>query len=374
MTGAETLPLAPRRLERLWRLLPRRRPSLGVRPTAAPGWLFVLLGVLAGPRGIAVLTPGVLREMQPVTWVALAVIGVFVGMGAAQAVTGSRGREWMATGIVTGITVTLVAGGLFLLATAASVPVSGSLAAGALIAGLAASASAALDAPTSNRDVRRAARLADLDDIPVLVAGAGAIAWFAGDGAVLRSFLTLCAGGTIALAGCLLFERADESERGTFLTGAVLLLAGAGAYLGTSPLLAGAMAGVVWVRMPGTADRITTRDLSTLQHPLVALLLVVAGALVEWTLPVLWMTAALVVLRLAARLLASMAAARAIRIRPALLATALINPGTVGIALAVNAVLTLGPAYQWLAGATAASALVLELFALLIPQDEEDAS
>jgi hypothetical protein len=198
------------------------------------------------------------------------------------------------------------------------------------------------------------------------------IAALGGGPAVLRLLATIAAGGAVGLAGWLLFERATPSERGLFVTGTILLLAGSGAYLGTSPLVSGCVAAVVWVRAPGTADRLTARDLQTLQHPLVALLLVIAGALIEWTAVVVWLTACVVVLRLAAKLLTSLAVGHRTAIPPALLATVLLQPGVMGIALSLNAGMLLGADYQWVVSTVAASTVISELLAAWLPGASED--
>ena len=58
-------------------------PVPGSWPTAAPTLLFVALGVALGPYGLNILTAAVLSRAQAVAWVALAVIGVFVGLALA---------------------------------------------------------------------------------------------------------------------------------------------------------------------------------------------------------------------------------------------------------------------------------------------------
>ena len=64
-----------------------------------------------------------------------------------------------------------------------------------------------------------------------------------------------------------------------FVLGALSLAGGAAAYLRVSPLAVGLVAGVFWTVAPGRADRIVHDDLRKVQHPLVVLLLVTAGAL-----------------------------------------------------------------------------------------------
>jgi hypothetical protein len=218
----------------------------------------------------------------------------------------------------------------------------------------------------------RASRLADIDDIPVLAGGVVVIAVLTGEAGALRVVATMIAGGAIGLAGCLLFSQASDTERGLFVTAAVLMLAGVGAYLGTSPLVSGCAAAVVWSRVPGPADRITAHDLRALQHPLVALILIFAGATVEATLVTLWAAALLVVLRLATKLLVSVFVSRLVDASPSLLASILLQPGVLGVAMALNAWLLLGDGYRWVVSAVAIATVATEALALFVPDIREE--
>jgi hypothetical protein len=355
-----------------WRWPPRRRPALGIQATAAPSFLYVAAGVLLGPAGLDVLTPVVLDQTQGLPWISLAVIGVYIGLGLSDE-DDSRRETLIGAAIVSAITIAVVGFGLFVLARRANIHLTGHLPAAAFLVGLCASVSAAVPAMDHRGlQVRRAARFADLDDLPLVLLGAAAIAALAGPPVSLRVIATLFGGGAIGLAGWLLLERADQSERGLFVTGAVLLLAGIAAYLGTSPLLSGSAAAIVWVRAPGAADRITARDLRVLQHPLVALLLVYAGAMVHWHVATIWVAACILILRIAAKLLASVAAARLADVSPALLATVLLPPGIMGIALAVNVVLVAPGAFDWVLSSITVAAVVADVLAAFLPDVHED--
>lgn len=356
-----------------WSWWPRRRPALGVAATAAPTFVFVLAGTALGPAGLNVLSRPVLGHAQALAWVALAVLGVFVGLGLASGWTRApRGTLVVGTALAL-VTSALVASGVFLLVDQVGVALPGHVVAGALLVGLCASVSAAVEpSRLPGPAARRAAQIADLDDVPLLLFGVATIAVLGGGPVALRLLATVAAGGAVGLAGWLLFERATAAERGLFVAGTILLLAGIGAYLGTSPLVSGCVAAMVWVRAPGTADRLTARDLQILQHPLVALLLVIAGAMIEWTTVVLWLTACVVVLRLAAKLLASLAVGHRAGIPPALLATVLLQPGVMGIALSLNAGMLLGTDYQWVVSTVAASTVASELLAAWLPGASED--
>lgn len=354
--------------------LPRRRPALGLQPTPAPTLLFVLIGVALGPVGLNLLSAAALSQTQAIVWVALAVIGVFVGLGLAERPSDLTGRAYRDGAIIATISIPVVSVGLYLLITQSQVPVSGVLA-GSFLIGLCASVSAAVHvSEQDSAEIRQAAYLADLDDLPLLVIGIAVVAALAGGNVPVRLAVTAGAGLAIGVTGILLFERSDGSERGLFVTGTVLLLAGVGAYLGTSPLLSGAVAAVVWAKLPGRADRISASDLRLLQHPLVALLLVIAGAAVEWSLAVLWVTVCTIILRLAAKLLASLVISRMSSMSPGLLATVLLQPGVLGVALALNAGQLLGPDARWIVSAVTISAVASEVLAPFLAHSYQDAA
>jgi hypothetical protein len=314
-----------------------------------------------------------LARAQAIPWVALAVLGGFVGLGLARASGNLAGRAFAGSAALASITVGTVAIGLFVLVSVSQMQPSGNLVAASIVIGLCASASAALPATGgAASQLQRAAQLADLDDVPLVLFGTMAIAVLAGGAFAPRMIATIAGGGAIGIAGWLLFERANESERGLFVAGTVLLLAGIGAYLRTSPLLSGCTAALVWARAPGAADRITARDLRMLQHPLMALLLILAGAMMRWDTLVLFVTAYVVVLRFAAKLLASVLVTRLAGVSPALLATVLLQPGVMGIALAVNVGLVGGRDYDWVVSTVTASVVVSEVLAALLPYASEE--
>jgi hypothetical protein len=371
--GRDVLDPQPSAVRASWFRLPQRRLALGVGATATPTLVLVLLGAALGPNGLAVLGDAALDSLEAVVWVALAVIGVFIGLGLANIATRSTTRV-LTSGLITSlITIVTVSVGLYLLMAQAQVHLPAYTPAASLLIGVCASVSAAIQTSAgSSAELQRAAHLADLDDVPLIVLGVALVAGFAGESMILRLALTAAAGAAIGVAGWLLFEHADVHERGVFVTGAVLLLAGIGAYLGTSPLLSGCIAALVWVRAPGAADRITARDLGMLQHPLVALLLIVAGARVGWSVVVLWVTGCIVVLRLTGKLLGSIAVTRLAHVSPAVLASVLLPPGIMGIALALNAHQILGTDYAWIVSAVTTSAVATEILAAFLPRDYED--
>lgn len=358
-----------------WPWLPRRRPALGVRSTAAPTLLFILAGVALGPEGLNLLSRSVLERLDVVISVALAMLGVFAGLGIASIPRAAARDALLGGATASAVTIAIVTAGLGLLLTGWSMRLPMAAFTFAAIIGICSSVSAAVHLGGSAA-IQRVSYLADVDDVPLVLLGTAAIAVLAGGGAgpvALRLLLTIVAGGAVGIAGALLFERAEgPAERGVFVTGAVLLIAGIGAYLGTSPLLSGCTAALVWVRAPGAADRITAADLHVLQHPLVSLLLIIAGAFIEWTPVVLWVAAALVLLRLMAKLLASLAVARLLRLPAGLLATALLPPGVMGIALALNVTQVLGSDTAGTVAIVTVAAGASELLAVFLPLESGD--
>src|SRR3990172_7892179 len=57
------------------------RRSLGWSATSAPVALLLVTGIAFGPQGISLLSPAVLSFLDPVVPVALAALGVLLGLG-----------------------------------------------------------------------------------------------------------------------------------------------------------------------------------------------------------------------------------------------------------------------------------------------------
>jgi len=77
-------------------------------------------------------------------------------------------------------------------------------------------------------------------------------------------------------------------------------------------------------------------------------------------------------LRLVGKILASVAVAPLVRVRPGLLATALLPPGVLGIALAINASHVLGGDSALLVGIATTAAAASEALAMFLPGELED--
>ncbi|MDE3156240.1 MAG: hypothetical protein KGN76_14155 [Acidobacteriota bacterium] len=352
-------------------LLLRTRQALGLRATPAPALVFVPLGVLLGPHVLNLLSPNVLGHLDAVVSVALATLGVFVGLALNPRSRQDRRLLWAAD-LESTVTIVMVAAATLFLLVAWQAPVDAPPLAAALTLGICAAASSGGAAEVrGNLYHVVATHIAELDDVVPIVAGGlvlvalrGATVWQAG----LLAALTGALGLIVGAAGWLLFERAhDAAERGVFVVGTIVLLGGLAAYLSLSPLLAGLVAGWFWRQSPGRADRIIRDDLQKIQHPLVILLLITSGASLEWSRLALWLFAPFVLFRVAGKLAGAKAAERlAAPVTAAELGAYLLPPGVIGIAFALN-VLQVAPPVTGSAvmAAVAAGSLVCELLALI---------
>ncbi len=367
-------PLDPVTAPSLWaQLFPARRAMLGVAPTAAPAIAFLLFGALLGPHGLAVLTTDAVLRLSPAVSIGLATLGVFVGLALGRSSTRGHHRLLGAAAVEVLVTLLVVTPALYVLLSSWAIPVGASAVLFAVAAGVSSSASAA-SGPRTGR-LARVALIADLDDGPLVLLGSLVVGLVAGVAVWRGLALTVGGGLLIGAAGWLLFERArGAAERGVFVAGAVALLGGVAAYTSMSPLLAGAVAALVWVWSPGGADRLIADDLGRLQHPLVALLLVVAGASIEWTPLLPWIVAPLVLLRLLGKLTASLVVSPAAGVPPGLLATVLLPQGVLGVAIALNVQQVSPAGGTVLLSAVAVATGISELLAaVLLPGEPEPA-
>jgi hypothetical protein len=311
-----------------------------VRAAVAPAIVYVPLGYLLGPHGFTLLSSSALRHLDLVVWLALTVLGVFAGLGLR--VRGPQERAMLLGASVEAlVTIAAVAGAVAWLAGQWSLPVANSVTSVPLLVGVCAAASAVVITGGADPLRARAARIADLDDVAVVLVGAWMLSWHQGVtllDAALAAVVVVPLGAVIAAAGLLLFEQArNDAERGTFVLGVLVLLAGTAAYLSLSPLLIGMTAGVLWRWAPGRADAIIRADLEKLHQPLVVLLLVLAGTTVELTALTLWLLAPFLVFRLTGKIAGGWAGWRIIGGTTAgELGVRLLPCGLVGLALALH--------------------------------------
>ena len=348
----------------------RTRAALGLRPLTAPLILFLPAGMILGPNVLGVLSTEALGYLDIVVPVALATLGVFIGLA-----LGREGRTalrlFAAASTEAIVTIVTVGAAVLFLLTVWGIPIDVPYVIVAAALGICASASAApaLDAD-DDRATRLAGRVADLDDVVPIVFGGLILGAFGPSSAsALGSLMmTIGLGLAIGVAGWLLIEPAESpAERGVFVIGCLALLGGTAAYLGLSPLLAGMAAGWLWVVAPGRCDLLMSNDLRTLQHPLVVLLLLTAGAQLRPTLVGVWLFAPYLIFRLAGKLIGGWTASRiAAGVAPADLGAYLIAPGVIGIAFALSLQLVARESAQSLLFAVACGAIASELLAVFV--------
>lgn len=352
-----------------FRLALRRQAALGLRPLTAPVIIFLPLGIVLGPSGTNIISTDALAHLDVIITIGLATLGVFIGIAAGSQSAGMV-RLMTASTIEATITILTVAAASYALMHAWHMPSPVPYVLVALALGVCASASAApAHGDGGDRARQVAARIADLDDVlPILVGGAVlALIGMSGASALVGVVTPIGLGLTIALTGWLLFERTAGAERDVFVLGSLALLGGSAAYLATAPLLAGLAGGWMWARSPGQTAQLVARHLGKMQHPLVVLLLITAGASLQPVLAGIWLFAPYVVFRTAGKLVAGWVAARvASEVAPSDLGAYLVPPGVIGIAFALNILQVAPEAGAPIAFAVSAGAFVSELIALVV--------
>jgi len=334
--AAETLPP----LARLTRPF-HTRAALGLQAAPAPALVFVPAGFVLGPRALGALSDEALAFLDIAVSVALAALGIFIGL--ALDVRHRADRRLLAAASAEAlVTLGVVAGAMLFLVGRWRLPLDVPPLIAVLTLGVCAAASAASAGHDQSDPVKPlATRIADLDDVLPILVGAYVLGLLrAADpaAAATLALATAATGAAVGAAGWLLFEDARGApERGVFVLGAVVLLGGSAAYTGQSALFAGMAAGLLWRLAPGGADRIVREDLRRIQHPLVVLLLLVAGASLVPSRVALWLLAPIALFRLVGKLLGGWAASRLApgKAAPADLGAYLIPPGVIGIGFAL---------------------------------------
>jgi hypothetical protein len=267
-------------------------------------------------------------------------LGVLVGIALGREIRTAR-TLFVAASLERFTTIVAVAGAALYFIGATGVPIAAPAMVVALALGLCASASSATSAdPDVEPAAAVAARIADLDDVlPIVVAMVVfALVPAMPDG---RSWMLgvapLLVGLIVGAIGWLIFERAESAaERVVFVLGALAIAGGAAAYLRISGLAVGLFAGLAWTIAPGRADQIVQDDLRMVQHPLVVLLLVTAGALWVPSAAAIWLLPPFLLFRLAGKVMGATLSAQIVDVRPSDLAAYLMPPGVLAVAFALN--------------------------------------
>jgi hypothetical protein len=348
----------------------RTRSALGLAPSLTPAIVFLPLGVLLGPAGLDLISVPSLRVLDMAVTIALAVLGVMVGTALGHEIRSAMALL-AAASLESAVTIAAVAGSAAYFIAATGTPVGVQTVVFSAALGLCASASSATSADPDVESVAGVAtRVADLDDVlPILIAMAFVpLVDVSGRSPWVSVLAPLVVGLVVGAVGWLLFERAEsEVERVLFVLGALALSGGAASYLGVSPLAVGLAAGLTWTVAPGQADRLVHDDLRRVQHPVVILLLVTAGALAVPSAASVWLLVPYLLFRVAGKVAGASLAARIVDAGPADLAAYLMSPGVLAIAFALNFRQMLPPqAGEVLLATVAMGTAAFELFALVV--------
>jgi hypothetical protein len=301
----------------------RSYTRFALAPGAMPVALIVLVGSALGPSGLGLLSAGVVESLDPAMPVALAALGVFVGIGLNLRSAGDR-RAFAAISIQASLTMGIVGAGVALL-----VPVWGAM----------------LEPPAWFNGALLT--ICTADDLLAVLLGGATLAFLREPAPAAAAMLMLQATSitlVIAAAGWILLSRsAPGTEQRIFVIALLLLLGGASEYLSLSALTAGLVAGFFWEAVGGSTRAAIRRDVMYVQRPLIVLILAVSGARLVLTPVVLAIGLPYLVLRLIGTTAGSSAARRLV---PAWSATdtslTLVSPGIVGLAFALNAVRAAG--------------------------------
>jgi hypothetical protein len=285
--------------------------------------------------------------LDPAVSVAIATLGVFIGLGL-DARRPYEGRLLTAASVEGALTITLVGAGTLTALRLAHIELGLAPWLVALFVGICAASSATAAMEGSEPSGVHVARIGDLDDVLPIVLGAVALAALRETDPARLAVLAMQSAVialAIALAGWLLVSQAaSESEQRVFAVGTLLLLGGTVEYLSLSGLFAGLVAGAVWNAAGGPGRDRLERDVRHVQHPLVVLLVLVAGARFG-----LWPGLALLVsvyllFRIAGKMAGGWIARRiAGGDVPPRLGLYLVSPGVLAIAFGLNVIQAAGP-------------------------------
>ncbi len=277
-----------------------RRLGLRWSATSIPVALLLLLGIAVGPHGVSLLSPSVLEFLDPAMPVALAALGVLIGLA-----VGVRDRgdgRWAAIATVElFVTVAAVALGTVVAVDATNLAVGVPSWTLGLLAGICAATS--LGVPTGNPSApdTPVARVTELGAALVIVVGGLLLATIRESSLVAAVSLAAhaCAVALVlATAGWLLLtQTSSETEQRVITLATLMLVGGVSDYLSLSPLLGGLAAGILWQLAGGPAREWLRRDAQYVLHPLLVTLLLVAGARVEPSTASLGLAAAYALLK-----------------------------------------------------------------------------
>jgi hypothetical protein len=328
--------------------------------------LLLLLGLAFGPVGLGVLSRNVLSFLDPAIPVALAMLGVTLGLR-----TGVRRRDGVRL-LLSGFVRAGLTGATIAAATLLVVPgwlvLEGVpfwfMPAALGICGASSSIIAAAD-----QDQRSSER-GELDDVlPIVVGGAILAALRAPSPQAAALLLAGFFGITlivVAIGWLLLARSSSDTEQRVFAIAVLLLLGGTADYLALSGLMGGWVAGLVLRWMGGPVQESMRRHVRYVQHPLIVLLVVVTGASVALSPAWLALGAAYLLSWIAGGLMGDWAAYRLARSPVTHARLVWVSPGVLGIAFALNALRAAGPDAAPVLVAVAVATIGSEAIAMLL--------
>jgi len=330
------------------RLLPTSRfGALDWSTGAFPALLLLVTGAALGPHGLVLLTPQALAFLDPASPIALAALGVIAGLSirtgrADRRIVAASGAQAMVTAIV-------VASGVLLVGPAVTVNPFPPWWMVAMALGVSAATSSSLPSDPARTSPDVAARL-DVQDYLLPVVLGGVLLAFLREPSPAAAFLvaaqaTLIA-VVIAIAGWLILSQASTpAEQRVCVFASLLLLGGAADYLSMSALLGGLVAGACWQFAGGAVREYIRRDVAYVQHSLLVMILLLAGARADFSPVTLTLSIAYVVVRTSGKLLGGWLAAHSLAANPLSNNVQLISPGVFGVAFALNVVRAGGPEF-----------------------------
>jgi hypothetical protein len=215
----------------------------------------------------------------------------------------------------------------------------------------------------------------DLDGLLPSIVGAVALAFLHSYSPLASLGLTIQAAILALLisatAWLLLADTLPGTEQRVFSIAALLLVGGIADYLSLSALVGGLLAGLFWGYVGGAARDCIERDVRYLRHPLVVLMLLTAGAKTTFTIWVLMLAAAYLLLRVTGKLLGGWLVRRVPGVAiPDRVASTLLPPGVFGIAFALDASSMMDGSAQVVLAAAVLGSIGSQLIAALLRPTE----
>ncbi len=349
-----------------------RRAWLSWSAMSLPIAPLLLFGMLLGPQGLFILTPAALAAIDPALPVALATLGGLLGL-----MPGLRSpvRRALGTAAATAvITLAFVAAGFAIGAAVSGEQSPVFLWLLPLVLGIAAASSLLVPVAHAEKVLPGLAPTPESEAIVAVIAGGVLLAFVRQStmlGTVVWMFQACAVVMVVGLAGFLMLRRSVvDAERRVFVVATLLLVGGAADALSFSALLGGLCAGLLWKLGGGLSRESLQRDMLYALPPLVALVLVVAGARTELSTVSLGLAAAYACLRTLGRIASGALTMRS----PAVGSMAglrLLTPGVFGIAFALNAFRALGSDMSIAISVVVLGTILAEVAALLVTRRGE---